>query len=67
MLINQEHKIKGNTNTLKGSMMMKRQMLGFLTKSNVMSYGEEHILNTNVLSQATKASYNILNYLFSWR
>ena len=65
MLINQEHKIKGNTNTSKGNMMMKRQRLGFLTKvvfTNLqpkvmdMGYGEERILDTNVISRATKAS-----------
>ena len=31
-MLNQEHKIKGNTNTSKGNMKMKRQRLGFLTK-----------------------------------
>ena len=65
MIINQEHKIKGNTNIWKSNMMMKRQRLYFLTKIvfiNLkpkvmdMDYGEERILDTNALSQATKAS-----------
>ena len=66
MLINQEHKIKGNTNTSKGNMTMKRQRLGFLTKVVLiinlqpkvmdMGYGEEHILDTNVLSREKNAS-----------
>ena len=66
MLINQKHKIKGNKNILKCNIMMKRQRLGFLTKVVLiinlqpkvmdMGYGEEHILDTNVLSRATKAS-----------
>ena len=65
MLINQECKIKSNTNTSKANMMMKRQRLDFLTKvvftnlqTKVMDkgYREERILDTNVLSRATKVS-----------
>ena len=50
MLINQEHKIKGNPNTWKDNMMMKKQRLDFLTKIVFTNISEKNLICCDFLA-----------------